>query len=125
MDMEKFQDQVKAMVYGCFGKKAASNINERQLRFCEESMELLQATGMDRQQIFEVVDYVYNRKPGMAYQEAGGVMVTLSALLSCIDLHLDGVSSEELTRVIANMDTIREKQKAKPAHIVSPDLYKN
>ena len=41
-----FQEQVAPWVQACFGAEIASNVRERNHRFIEESLELVQAQGL-------------------------------------------------------------------------------
>jgi hypothetical protein len=111
-----FQQRVQPWMLECFGAEISADREERNHRFAEEAMELVQANGMPRADAHALVDYVYNRPAGELTQEVGGVMVTLAALClaSGADMHANGET--ELAR-ISNPETvakIRAKQAAKP-----------
>lgn len=113
--MSVFQDRVRDWLYRCFPKDTCRDVTERGDRFLEEALELLQATGYDLDRVAALTDYVRNRPPGQAFQEVGGVEVTLAAL--CAELRVDKQAAgfAELTRICAPkvMDAIRRKQEAK------------
>ena len=87
--------------------KVLGNISERSFRFIEEALELAQATGLTKEEVLRVVDYVYSRPVGEPKQEVGGVMVTLAILCSAADIDLEDASWLEFKRI----DTAEMKQK--------------
>lgn len=109
-----FQTQVREWVIKCFGEKIADDIKERNHRFLEESLELVQSTGCTKEEAHQLVDYVFNRKVGETYQEIGGVMVTLSALCSANKQPLFINAMIELNRI--NQPEIIEKIRIKQAN---------
>ncbi|MFK5950960.1 MAG: hypothetical protein QM500_19585 [Methylococcales bacterium] len=115
-----FQNEVAPWLGVCFGAEIANNKEERNHRFLEESLELVQACGCTAHEAHELVDYVFNRPVGETHQEVGGVMVTLAAL--CLAQHLDmhKAGKAELERIWQNVEAIREKQAAKPKHSPLP-----
>lgn len=117
---EAFQGRVQPWLLACFGAEIAGDKVERNHRFLEESLELVQATGCTQSEAHQLVDYVFGRPVGDPPQEVGGVMVTLAAL--CLAQHLDmHVAGEtELTRIWTKVDAIRAKQAAKPKHSPLP-----
>lgn len=110
----KFQRRVHAWVHHCFGWASAGDNNERNRRFLEESLELVQACGCTKQEALRLVDYVFGRPKGEVDQEVGGVMISLAALCNAheIDFELEG--EKELIRCFTCVDLIRSKQAAKP-----------
>jgi hypothetical protein len=100
----------------CFGKEINRNGTQRNHRFIEEAFELVQSTGMSRNDIITVLDYVYNRPVGDTFQEVGGVMVSLAALCELEGVDMTHASNAELDRCWRRSDIIREKQKTKPTH---------
>lgn len=110
-----FQARVQPWMMECFGLVISGDTRERNHRFLEEALELVQACGCTIQEAYTLVHYVFNRPVGEVPQEIGGVMVTLAAL--CLaqkqDMHLCG--DIELMRIMQPeiMNKIREKQKAK------------
>lgn len=109
-----FQERVVLWVLQCFGEALTYDLGERNRRFLEESLELVQSLGCSRGEAHQLVDYVYGRPVGEPAQEAGGVLVTLAALCRAAGLDMHQAGEEELARVWTNIDWIREKQVAKP-----------
>ena len=117
MKLKTFQQRVYPWLFKCFGPIISKNIKERNHRFLEESLELVQACGCTAKQAHLLVDYVYERPIGEKQQEVGGVMVTLAALCLAqnIDMHYAG--EIELARIWGKIEQIRKKQEAKPDHL--------
>lgn len=118
---EPYQEQVRKFVLTCFGPQIADDVTERNHRFLEESLELVQAIGCTASEAHQLVDYVYGRPVGEPHAEAGGVMTTLAALCSANGLNMDQAGQDELRRVWGRIDIIREKQRAKPKHSPLPE----
>lgn len=121
-DQRCFQDDVADWMQICFGSEIRADKLERNDRFCEESLELLQSLNMPKERILALVDYVYGRDAGEPAQEIGGVMVTLAALCSANHLNMDSAAQAELTRINdpAIVEKIRKKQAAKPTGSALP-----
>ncbi|WAC72107.1 hypothetical protein OU995_21435 [Roseateles sp. SL47] len=117
----KFQERVAPWMEACFGREISGDTEERNHRFLEEALELVQACGCTQIEAHQLVDYVYGRPSGDKAQEVGGVMVTLAALClaQAIDMHLAG--DVELARIWGKVHAIRAKQAAKPKHSPLPD----
>jgi deoxycytidylate deaminase len=115
-DTSPFQARVMPWLLACFGPSILEGKKERNHRFLEESLELVQACNLPREEAHQLVDFVYDRPAGDTYQEVGGVMVTLAALccVQGLDMHLNG--EVELKRVWGCIDKIRAKQLTKPKH---------
>ena len=98
----------------CFGQKISLDKCERNHRFIEEALELVQACGCSKKDVLMLVDYVYDRPVGEIKQEAGGAMITLAALCIAngIDMYICGFI--ELQRIWGKIDQIRAKQATKP-----------
>jgi len=111
-----YQTRVGGWLVECFGDQIANDIFERSHRFFEESTELVQSTGMTREECHMMVDYTFNRPIGVPRQEVGGTMVTLAALCRSIFIDMFDAGEEEYDRIIMPeiMQKIREKQKSKP-----------
>lgn len=116
----KFQEKVKDWTIHCFGEEIAMNRVERNHRFLEESLELIQSLGCTSSEAHQLVDYVFNREVGEKAQECGGVMVTLAALCNANKLDMETCGTSELERVWEKADSIREKRKNKPKHSPLP-----
>jgi hypothetical protein len=108
-----FQDRVHPWLMMCFGPMIASDRVERNHRFIEEALELVQSCGCTAAEAHQIVDYVYGRPEGEPRQEAGGVMVTLAALCLAQGLDMHEAGETELARVWEKIDAIRAKQAAK------------
>ncbi|MDR3551234.1 MAG: hypothetical protein P4L31_07515 [Candidatus Babeliales bacterium] len=113
---KEFQSKVRQWVINCFGEKIADDTIERNHRFLEESLELVQSTGCSREDAHALVDYVFDRPVGEVYQEIGGVMVTLSALCSANKQPLFVNAMIELNMINQPeiIERIRIKQSKKP-----------
>lgn len=111
-----FQRRVELWLRECFGEKIAADKQERNHRFIEEALELVQACGMTREEALILVDYVYSRKVGVPIQEVGGVLVTLSALCSANSIEMEQAGEIEYCRILQPviLERIRQKQATKP-----------
>jgi hypothetical protein len=111
-----FQQRVLNWLMNCFSQEVCRDTTERNHRFLEEALELVQSTGCTRIEAHQLVDYVFGRPVGDPFQEVGGVAITLSGLCSCIDIDQDWAGEVELARISAPaiLDKIRAKQAAKP-----------
>jgi hypothetical protein len=119
-EREAFQSRVQPWLMVCFGEMIAGDREERNHRFLEEALELVQACGCTAHEAHQLVDYVYGRPIGEPHQEVGGVMVTLAALCLAngLDMHAD--AETELARIWTKVEAIRAKQAAKPKHSPLP-----
>jgi hypothetical protein len=115
-----FQELVAPWMEQCFGPKIASDVTERNHRFLEEALELVQACDCTREEAHLLVDYVFNRPVGEKSQEVGGVMVTLAALCNAQDLSMNSAARTELARCWKKIDAIRAKQAQKPKNSPLP-----
>lgn len=116
------QSGVAAWMLACFGAEIAADVTERNHRFLEESLELMQAGGCTASEAHQLVDYVYGRSVGELGQEIGGVMVTLAALCVAHGLDMHALGNKELALVWTKIDVIRAKQAGKPKHSPLPLL---
>ncbi len=115
-----FQEQVRDWLLACFGPVIAADKTERNHRFLEEALELVQACGASRDECRQLVDYVFSRPAGDLEQEVGGVMVTLAALCCAHDLSMEEGGKIELQRIWHKIEAIRAKQAAKPKNSPLP-----
>ena len=115
-----FQTRVLPWLLECFGQEIASDAKERNHRFLEESLELVQACGCTQSEAHQLVNYVYGRDVGEKHQEVGGVMVTLAALCLAQQLDMHNCGEVELARIWTMVEKIRAKQAAKPKHSPLP-----
>ena len=115
-----FQNRVAPWMQACFGPEISSDVSERNHRFLEEALELVQAKGCSASEAHQLVDYVYSRDVGEPHQEVGGVMVTLAALCLAADLDMQQAGEDELARIWTKVEKIRAKQAAKPKNSPLP-----
>ena len=104
----------------CFGREIANDKLERNHRFLEEALELVQACGCTASEAHQLVDYVFGRPKGEIGQEVGGVMVTLAALCLAQTVSMGYEGDVELARIWANVEKIRAKQASKPKNSPLP-----
>ena len=117
-----FQDRVAPWMLACFGAEISADTEERNHRFLEEALELVQANGSSREQALDLVEYVYARPVGVPSQEVGGVMVTLAALCLASGIDMHAAAETELARVWTKVEAIRAKQASKPSFSALPGL---
>lgn len=120
-DQEAFQQRVQPWLMTCFGEMIAGDREERNHRFLEESLELVQSCGCTASEAHQLVDYVYGRPVGELHQEVGGVMVTLAALCLANDADMHAAGWVELDRIWGKVEAIRAKQAVKPKHSPLPE----
>ncbi len=119
-EFNKMQQDVDAWMLACFGRRISNDVTERNHRFLEEALELVQALQCTRSEAHQLVDYVFNRSVGQVKQECGGVALTFFALCNAIEVEVGEVGKKELARVWGNIEKIRAKQAAKPDHSPLP-----
>lgn len=117
---EDLQTSVHKWMMACFGLNITYDLRERNHRFIEEALELVQSCGITKSECQLILDYVFDRKVGERSQEVGGVMVTLAALCNVIQVNIDKASFAELARVWTKINEIRNKQATKPKHSPLP-----
>lgn len=115
-----FQSRVEPWMMACFGPEISSGIVERNHRFLEEALELVQSRGCTRSEAHQLVDYTFDRPEGDGEQETGGVMVTLAALSLATHVNMHEAGEIELRRIWGKIEQIRAKQAAKPKHSPLP-----
>lgn len=117
-----FQERVQPWLLECFSAEIAADRVERNHRFLEESLELVQALGCSASEAHQLVEYVFGRPVGESVQEVGGVMVTLAALCLANGLDMHDAGEVELARISVpdTVAKIRAKQAAKPKHSPLP-----
>lgn len=114
MSDDPFQDRVHKWMQATFDAETTNNKTERNHRFLEESLELVQSLGCTAAEAHMLVDYVFSRSVGECEQEMGGVMVTLSALANANSIRINPVAERELARAWTKIEQIRAKQAGKP-----------
>lgn len=120
MNHPTFQKRVHEFMMACFSMESCRDNAERNHRFIEEALELVQARGCTASEAHQLVDYVFGRPIGEPQQEVGGVMVTLAALCLAGDMDMAAAAEAELARVWTKIDQIRAKQAAKPKYSPLP-----
>lgn len=107
------QSAVMKWAVSAFGD-IAEDPQERINRFIEESIELAQALGVDKDRVCHIVNYVYSRPVGEIFQEVGGASLTLLALCETIGINTDDAEAIELERVLGmDLEKLRAKQNSK------------
>ena len=115
MHIRDYEKQVAQWCRDCFGNAIAFDTSERNFRFLEEALELVQSLDCTKEDALQLVDYVYGREAGDPGQEVGGVMITLAALTAANLLGLDASAVQELERIQKPeiVDKIRSKHLSK------------
>lgn len=118
----KFQNRAGAWMRACFPPAVCFDKTERNHRFLEEALELVQSLGCARSDAHMLVEYVFNRPIGEPSQEVGGTVVTLALLCAVHDLDMVEAGEIELSRILLPeiMEKIRAKQATKPQHSPLP-----
>ncbi|WP_299165834.1 hypothetical protein [uncultured Tateyamaria sp.] len=119
MDLD-FQERVRHWVTTVFGEKVLRDLPDRNHRFLEEALELVQAGGCTKEEVLLLVDYVFDRPTGVPKQEVGGVMITLAALCDTHRLNMEQCGEVELHRVWGKVEEIRAKHLSKPKNSPLP-----
>lgn len=120
MSAKTFQERVKPWMAKCFGNFISNDRKERNHRFLEEALELVQACGCTASEAHQLVDYVFGRPVGVIPQEVGGVMVTTAALCLAQGIDMHDAGEVELDRIWTKVEQIRAKQATKPQHSPLP-----
>lgn len=118
---DDLQSRVDEWLIKCFGEQIARDKTERNHRFLEEALELVQSIGCTKSEAHQLVDYTFNRPVGEPKQETGGVVVTLAALCLASGIDMNECGETELKRIWTKIDKIREKQANKPKHSPLPE----
>jgi hypothetical protein len=98
---DELQRRVSQWCAAAFGDDHAASIEQRAVRFAEESIELAQACGADPAMLHRLIDHVYSRPVGDRAQEFGGVGVTLLALAQACKVSADDEERREFDRVLS------------------------
>lgn len=115
-----FQQRVQDWLMACFTEEICRDRVQRNHRFLEEALELVQSLGCTASEAHQLVDYVFGRPVGEPTQELGGAIITLHALASANNMDVAAAGETELVRVWTMIDRIRAKQDAKPKHSPLP-----
>lgn len=106
------QRLTRAWTGRAFTSNVVTNIQERVIRLMEETNESGQAEGITREQAHAIVDQVYDKEPGDAFQELGGVMICVTAYAEARGFSSELAWETEFNRINepAVIDKIRAKQ---------------
>lgn len=109
MILKTLRNFQRAAALRCMGADTVYNRQERGLRFLEEAIELVQAVGIMRSDVREMVDHVYDKPVGSVRSEIAGSMITLAVLADALGYDLQDASMEELARIEREIGVIRER----------------
>lgn len=112
--MSKVQTAVDEWMQACFGPEISRDTTERNYRFLEESLELVQSLGCTKEEALQLVDYVFAKPAGDPAQEVGSVRVTLASVCNANGIDEDVAAGIELERIWSLKDEIRAKRDRKP-----------
>lgn len=112
-----YQAAVNDWMQACFGPAISGDKTERNFRFGEEALELMQSMDCTKEEALALVDYVWSRPVGEPRQEVGGVMVCLAALCNAANIDVGDAAQAELARCWEKIEKIRAKHAAKPVGI--------
>lgn len=123
-DLAAFQNNSAEWCEEAFGYHSTYDVAQRGWRFIEEALELIQALSLPKEDLLELVDYVYGRPLGSPNQEVGGVMLTLSCLCTSAGISMAVEGAKELNRVEQPevMARVREKNLSKPLNSALPGV---
>lgn len=103
-----------------FGDEVVDSVPERTMRFCEESLELVQSCGLTKDQAQVILDRVYSRPPDpVPEKEVGGVGVTLAVLCNTFGFSMYKCFLEGLEYCWKNMEKIRASHARKQSEGIS------
>lgn len=112
--MNQFQQSVARWLHRCFDQvHGMLTYQERNSRFLEEALEVVQANGMTEEEARKILAYVYDRPSGSIRQEVGGAVITLAALCHARGISMEECATLELEDCWARIQEIRTKQIAK------------
>lgn len=124
MKIKKFQELYNTAVRKLLGDDAVDNTQERNHRFIEEAIELVQANGMSKSAVMALVDHVFSKPVGEIKQEAGGVLATFTTLCVQADIDIDEIAQDELDWADSiSVEWFRARQSRKPAIEPNPDVF--
>ena len=109
-----YQAKTTEWINSTFDRHVVYDKDERNHRFLEEALELVQAGNCTKEEAHKLVDYVFSRPVGELKQEVGGVANTLACLCNAYDIDLSECAGVEYERV--NTPQMREKIRLKQAN---------
>ena len=105
-----YQERVDTWLRETFGERVPYDKTQRNHRFLEEALELVQACHCSREEAHKLVDYVFSRPRGELRQEVGGAVLSLAALCNAQGVNMDECGEAGLQEVWERIPEIREKQ---------------
>jgi NTP pyrophosphatase (non-canonical NTP hydrolase) len=118
MHLHEIQSECFNWATRCFGEQIVKDTRERGRRVVEEACELGQAAGLTKEDCHQLVDYVFSRPVGDAWQEVAGTLVTVLTLAGAMGIDAETAIDTELDRI--NLPDvfakIRLKQVSKELH---------
>lgn len=126
LTISNFQTLVSQWMKICFSREVCEDTAERNHRFLEEALELVQARGCTADECHQLVEYTFGRPQGEINQEVGGVGVTLAALCMAGQIDMSAAFVAEIERISRPdvIEKIRAKQAAKPKFSPLPQAWK-
>jgi len=125
--IREFQLKVVEWFKICFGDPPdpkASNPRQRAARFAEEAIELMQAAELSREEVIQLVDYVYSRPSGEILDESSGVLTTLAMLTETHGIPLDQCADHGIRMLYVKIEKVRAKHRSMEPSSVIPGEYR-
>ncbi len=101
MTRKERQAVVQKWCIRAFGEVQSTDLEQRALRFLEESIEAFQAAGGNAAMAHKLVDYIFARPVGEIAQELGGLGVTLLAFANAANVDADAEEVREISRILS------------------------
>ena len=119
---EGFQARVYPLVLACFGPEITADKLERDDRFLEEALELMQSGDYPKERALALVDFVYGRPKGDRAQEVGNVLFALAANCTVYGLDMMAEGEADIARVMhpGNLERIMVRRSTKPTGSALP-----
>ncbi len=114
-NLDAFQKWIWNWMQECFGPPEEI-ATDRGFRFLEEALELSQAVKVTREDAHKLVDYVFDRDPGVVSDEVGDVLLTLAGVASANDVPFVTAAHNVTMRAVKNRDKIIAKRKLRPTN---------
>lgn len=112
--VQDMQQDVGKWMRATFPPEIIQHKNERNHRFLEEAVELVQVCGLSEEEALMLVRRTYSRPVGEFNNEVGGAYITLCALVNAYEADLNAIGAEQLQWCWDNLERIKAKQKLKP-----------
>lgn len=114
---ETYQSRVRDWVMTCFGEASLKDPILRGDRMLEEVFELLQAADYPVDRVDRIREYSFAREKGVISQEVGGVMSTLAAFCTAMNIDMKDAAEAEYARIstpeIIAKIRVKEAEKAR------------